>query len=164
MLPWTEVINLAWKVEPELKMGLEESNPRYIYAYGREGGICATMITSDDKYGGDETRLAISLLRKISDEFLTKYSASAIKQATTANSLPFPELAAYIIKYQKPTEADAIGRIQKELDETKVVLHQTIESMLERGEKIDNLVSKSENLSQASKMFYTQVCSALLKT
>jgi hypothetical protein len=48
-------------------------------------------------------------------------------------------------------------KIQKELDETKIVLHKTIESVLERGEKIDNLVAKSDGLSAQSKMFYTQV-------
>lgn len=65
-------------------------------------------------------------------------------------------------------------KIQKELDETKIVLHKTIESVLERGtwlaessyilpanvisigEKIDSLVAKSDGLSAQSKMFYTQ--------
>lgn len=48
-------------------------------------------------------------------------------------------------------------KIQKELDETKIVLHKTIESVLERGEKIDSLVEKSDGLSAQSKMFYKQV-------
>ena len=48
-------------------------------------------------------------------------------------------------------------KIQKELDETKIVLHKTIESVLERGEKIDTLVAKSNDLSGASKQFYKQV-------
>jgi hypothetical protein len=37
------------------------------------------------------------------------------------------------------------------------VLHRTIESVMERGEKIENLVAKSDGLSAQSKMFYTQV-------
>lgn len=36
--------------------------------------------------------------------------------------------------------------------------HFQIESVLERGEKIDSLVQKSDGLSAQSKMFYTQVC------
>ena len=47
-------------------------------------------------------------------------------------------------------------KIQKELDETKIVLHKTIESVLERGEKIDSLVEKSDGLSAQSKMFYSE--------
>ena len=39
---------------------------------------------------------------------------------------------------------------------SQVVLHRTIESMLERGEKLDTLVGKSEDLSMASQMFYNQ--------
>lgn len=61
-------------------------------------------------------------------------------------------------------------RIQKELDETKIVLHKTIESVLQRGEKIDDLVAKSDGLSAQSKMFYSMfriliialICSELL--
>lgn len=45
-------------------------------------------------------------------------------------------------------------KVQAELDETKVVLHKTIESVLERGEKLDNLVERSNALSAQSKMFY----------
>ena len=35
--------------------------------------------------------------------------------------------------------------------------HNTIEAVLERGEKIDDLVEKSEGLSQTSKTFYKTV-------
>jgi synaptobrevin family protein YKT6 len=41
-------------------------------------------------------------------------------------------------------------------DETKIVLHQTIDSVLRRGEKLDALVDKSNDLSLASQMFYKQ--------
>lgn len=82
-------------------------------------------------------------------------------------------LANYLTKYQDPKQADTIMKVQKELDETKVVLvcpcascpsvvkiltsskqHKTIESVLERGEKLDNLVERSNALSAQSKMFY----------
>ena len=71
--------------------------------------------------------------------------------------MTFPQLREYIQKYQDPQQADSIMKIQKELDETKIVLHKTIESVLERGEKIDSLVEKSDGLSAQSKMFYKQV-------
>jgi len=45
-------------------------------------------------------------------------------------------------------------RVQAELDETKIVLHKTIESVLDRGQKLDDLVEKSDALSAQSKMFY----------
>jgi Synaptobrevin len=45
-------------------------------------------------------------------------------------------------------------KVQAELDETKIILHKTIESVLERGEKLENLVDRSEALNMQSKMFY----------
>ena len=59
-------------------------------------------------------------------------------------------------KYQDPTQADSIMKVQQELDDTKVVLHKTIEGVLQRGEKLDSLVDKSEALSSSSRMFYKQ--------
>ncbi|GME87931.1 unnamed protein product [Ambrosiozyma monospora] len=46
--------------------------------------------------------------------------------------------------------------VQQQLDDTKVVLQKSIQSMLERGEQLDSLVDKSETLSNSSKTFYKQ--------
>lgn len=89
------------------------------------------------------------------DEFLAQYPRTAF--ANSSPKLDFPQLKEYIVKYQDPHQADSIMKIQKELDETKIVLHKTIESVLERGEKIDTLVEKSDGLNAQSKMFYKQV-------
>ena len=60
----------------------------------------------------------------------------------------------YLKQYQNPAEADPMMKVQNELDETKVILHSTIESVLQRGERLDDLVAKSEGLSMSSKTFY----------
>jgi synaptobrevin family protein YKT6 len=90
------------------------------------------------------------------DEFLSKHPRTSYA-GDNPSPLPFHELKEYIVKYQDPQQADSIMKIQKELDETKIVLHKTIESVLERGEKIDTLVEKSTDLSTQSRMFYTKV-------
>lgn len=38
----------------------------------------------------------------------------------------------------------------------QIILHQTIDSVLKRGEKLDTLVEKSNDLGLASQMFYKQ--------
>eukprot|EP00892_Ulva_mutabilis_P008396 jgi/Ulvmu1/5929/UM026_0051.1 len=48
-----------------------------------------------------------------------------------------------LIKYKDPAQADKLTRVQQELDKTKAIMHQTIESVLDRGEKLDDLVNKS---------------------
>ena len=43
-----------------------------------------------------------------------------------------PSLEATLTKYQDPAEADKLMAIQKDLDETKAIMHDTIEAALER--------------------------------
>jgi synaptobrevin family protein YKT6 len=74
---------------------------------------------------------------------------------TPSTSSPkYPELRAALDKCQNPASADPMMRVQQELDETKIVMHKTMESLLARGEKLDDLVSKSDQLSSQSKVFY----------
>ena len=129
------------------------------HAYGRTEGV-AGIIISDKEY---PALVAHQLLSKVVDEFLSKHPRTAYA-AQSPGALAFPELRGYIDKYQDPHQADSIMKIQRELDETKIVLHKTIESVLERGEKIDTLVEKSNDLSSQSKMFYSKVRFATIVT
>ncbi len=122
------------------------------HAYGRTEGVCGIII-SDHQY---PALVAHQVLSKVVDEFLTKNPRSS--WANGEPQLVMPELKEYLSKYQDPQQADSIMKIQKELDETKIVLHKTIESVLQRGEKIDDLVAKSDGLSSQSKMFYRTSC------
>lgn len=47
-----------------------------------------------------------------------------------------------------------MSKVQAELNETKIILHNTMESLLEQSKKIDDLVSKSKVLGIYSKAFY----------
>ena len=92
---------------------------------------------------------------QLTDDFLERFGERW--RQNTADSPAGDELcAAAVAKYQDPAAADKLLQIQRELDETKIVLHKTIDSVLARGEKLDNLVEKSSDLSLASQMFYKQ--------
>jgi hypothetical protein len=69
------------------------------------------------------------------------------------------EKAAAIEGIETPTEKDdqIIKQIKAELNETQWLMQKSIEKSLERGGKIDDLVAKSDLLSQHSKEFYTTV-------
>ncbi|KAL6718331.1 palmitoyltransferase [Lecanora helva] len=140
---------VAERTRPGQRQDVEEKSYTF-HAYGRTEGI-AGIIISDPDY---PALVAHQLLSKVVDEFLSRYPRSTFANSTP--TLQFPQLKEYIEKYQDPQQADSIMKIQKELDETKIVLHKTIESVLERGEKIDSLVEKSDGLSAQSKMFYKQ--------
>jgi len=142
---------VAERTKPGQRQDIHEQSYTF-HAYGRTEGV-AGIIISDQAY---PALVAHQLLSKVVDEFLVLHPRSTWATQTPPPSLPLPQLKEYLTKYQDPAQADSIMKIQKELDETKIVLHKTIESVLERGEKIDSLVAKSDGLSAQSKMFYTQ--------
>ncbi|RCK55854.1 Synaptobrevin YKT6 [Candida viswanathii] len=134
------------------RQSVEEGN--YIgHTYTRSEGISGVIITDKDY----PVRPAYSLINKILEEYLSLHSAKEWEniQATTPD-LNYSQLETYLKKYQDPSQADSIMKVQQELDDTKVVLHKTIEGVLQRGEKLDALVDKSEALSSSSRMFYKQ--------
>lgn len=138
------------------------------YIISKPTGISGTLL-ADAEY---PQRVAFSLLNKVLEEFTAKYSGNW-NQGRVDNCMPFPELDGYILKWQDPHEADKIMAIQKDLDETKEVLvfllklllpftdnypfllqYNTIDQVLERGQKLDDLIERSESLSSQSKTFY----------
>ncbi|CAN0838466.1 VAMP-like protein YKT61 [Linum grandiflorum] len=106
----------------------------------------------DDHY---PVRSAFSVLNQVVDEYQKNFGDSwRSAQADSTQNWQYLEEA--LMKFQDPAEADKLLKIQRELDETKIILHKTIDSVLARGEKLDSLVEKSSDLSAASQMFYKQ--------
>ena len=64
------------------------------------------------------------------------------------------DLNKMIEKYQNPCEADKIMKVQQSIDSTKLIMLDAIDKVLERGEKLDFLISRSKDLSDSSKVFY----------
>lgn len=130
------------------------------HVHSRSNGLVAVALC-DREY---PSRVAFTLLSKLTDDFLAAFpvesSWHSVRDDGSGSShtpaLSFPVLDAVIEKYQDPAQADPIMKIQKDLDDTKVILHKTIDGVLERGVKLDSLVEKSNDLSLQSKMFYKQ--------
>lgn len=122
----------------------------YVHVFMRADGLCG-CITCDAEY---PPRVAFSLLTKMLEDFST--FCPAWQKETNNESIVWPQLDADILKYQDPAQADQIMRIQRSLDETRDVLHNTIDSVLQRGEKLEDLVERSGELSSQSKLFYKQ--------
>ncbi|XP_068628245.1 synaptobrevin homolog YKT6 [Battus philenor] len=120
-----------------------------LQVYVRADNLAGILI-SDHEY---PNRVAHTLITKILDEFTAKVPASAWATGNES-TIDFPVLPQYLAKYQNPREADALTKIQNDLDETKIILHDTIKAVLERGEKLDDLVAKSDSLTMHSKAFY----------
>lgn len=109
------------------------------------------VVIADNEY---PQRVAHHFLTNILEKFSQVVSMEMLR-IDLDYAKNFQELQCLLSKYQDPREADAITKIQSDLDETKILLKNTIDSILQRGERLDDLVRKSEQLSFRSKTFYT---------
>ncbi|KAG5492626.1 hypothetical protein JKF63_01205 [Porcisia hertigi] len=128
-------------------------NGNVVYAYATLDGLVAIAV-SDIEYNA---RVAFTLLTELVSQFQQtfrgKYESA---QGKADEFLHWPYLHDALEKYQKPEEVDKILRIKRDIEDTKVVMYNAIDQIIERGQKIDDLVLKSEDLGMASKTFYSQ--------
>uniref|UniRef100_A0A7E4UW69 Synaptobrevin YKT6 n=1 Tax=Panagrellus redivivus TaxID=6233 RepID=A0A7E4UW69_PANRE len=122
-----------------------------VHCFIRQDNLTGVAIT-DEEY---EPRVAFTMLSKILEDFTNVIPPAKWDSIQNESQCTYSRLEELIKKWQNPREADSLTRVQDEVEETKIVLHNTITSVLERGEKLDDLVKASENLSEQSKMFYT---------
>eukprot|EP00116_Pleurobrachia_bachei_P014647 sb/3474909/ len=122
--------------------------------------ISAGVLICDEDY---PQRVAFDVILKIMEDFLAKHPKG------TWSSAPFKDadIRKQFDVAQDPKEMDLLMKIQSDVDETKVILYDTLEKLLKREEKLEELVSRSEHLSVASKQFYktvkpTNSCCAIL--
>lgn len=136
------------RTQPASRQSVKEGE-YMLQVYVRADNLAGVLI-SDHEY---PNRVAHTLITKILDEFAAKIPPNNWP-TSDESSIDFPVLPQYLAKYQNPKEADSLTKIQNDLDETKIILHDTIKAVLDRGEKLDDLVAKSDSLSMHSKAFY----------
>ncbi|KAL9666380.1 hypothetical protein QQ045_000710 [Rhodiola kirilowii] len=140
---------VAKRTPPDQRQSVQHEEYK-VHCYNK-GGLCVLGFM-DDHY---PVRSAFSLLNQVLDEYVKNFGQSwrTVREDKTE---PWPYLNEALVKFQDPAEADKLLKIQRELDETKIILHKTIDSVLARGERLDSLVEKSSDLGAASQMFYKQ--------
>jgi synaptobrevin family protein YKT6 len=86
----------------------------------RADGLCGS-ITCDAEY---PPRVAFSLLTRLLEDF-SLFKPDWARE-TRNEAAQWPQLESDVLKYQDPANADQIMKIQRSLDETRDVLHNTI--------------------------------------
>jgi len=138
---------------------VERTQPAMRQSVKQEAYMCHVYVRTDNLSGvliADHEypqRVAHTLISKVLDDFTEKVPVDQWPIGNEA-TIDFTLLPSYLNKYQDPSEADALTKMQNDLDETKIILKNTIGAVLERGEKLDDMILKSENLTMQSKAFY----------
>ncbi|MNE75697.1 Synaptobrevin [compost metagenome] len=121
------------------------------YAHSRVNGICCVLIT-DSTY---PPRVAFSVVMQALLEYEKSVPSSRWKtDDLTDDCLHLKAMDTLLTKYQNPTEADDLLKVKSDLEETTTLMNQCLDNVLKKGEKMDDLVGKSDDLSFHSKAFY----------
>ena len=120
------------------------------WIYHNSEGLAGVVICDKDY----DQRLAMTLIRKYMAYYTSRPDNWDWSLRETDNDASDERLKAMLTDYQTPEKVDKITEINKNIAQTKIHLHDSIDKMLERGEKIDTLVDKSQDLSRQSKQFY----------
>jgi len=123
----------------------------YCHLYVSPVGVTAICFADEDY----PARVAFGYLAKLCED-LAQATGGQLPTSLEDNCLSafLNQHMALLKQFQDPSQADQLTKIMHEPEQTKMVLHETIEAALERGQKIDALVDKSNDLSGSSKMFY----------
>ncbi|GFP97586.1 putative vesicle-associated membrane protein 726 [Phtheirospermum japonicum] len=104
-------------------------------------------------------QLPIAFLERVKDDFTKRYGGG--KAATAGpNSLKkefgpkLKEQMHYCVNH--PEEINKLAKVKAQVNEVKGVMMENIEKVLDRGEKIEVLVDKTENLRSQAQDFRTQ--------
>lgn len=114
------------------------------------GVACAALTDADYP-----ATLAHNLCGAAAERFLQEHGES-FESYESDQDLKVSELEALLTRYQDPETADPIAKLKKDLEETKQILHKSIDQMLERDEKLETLAKKSYDLNLRSKAFLTE--------
>jgi vesicle-associated membrane protein 7 len=110
---------------------------------------------SDEK---NKHRIPFGFLTDIKTNFITKFGLEAAQNAIAfAMNEDFKGIIAERMEYYNSDDAekgiDNIGAVKNQIDQVKDVMVQNIEQVLERGEKIELLVDKTDRLNQQAFRF-----------
>lgn len=144
----------------------EEHGEVYVlHTCARIDGICGIAIANKDY----PYRVAFGMTTKVVGEFCEQFPD--VRSVTSSDETPFPKLSKYLEQYKQPEKADPILKMRRDLVDTKEQLHDTVETLLERGEKIETVVLQADSLQvhflTFSLSFFIRVfrgCSSTRKT
>ena len=110
--------------------------------------LCGVCVTDQDY----PKRVAYGLI----NQFLMEYEKENPQWKSEEKDLDEEPtfLATNLSKFQNPKEADKILKIQNDLDDITNIMQKNINDVLARGQKLDDLMEKSEDLSSTSVTFY----------
>ena len=119
------------------------------YGKSDNNGLGITCVC-DEEY---PLHVASQLIDKVCILFYSKFTKDNFINIKLDTQLKLPELDNLIVEAQNPSNIDKIIKIKEELEETKTVVIEALDNLLARGESIEDLVQRTNDLSEVSKIY-----------
>jgi len=112
--------------------------------------IACVAITTEDY----PERVAHGVVNKCLNTFGNNYSPDEIRRGEDL-AYQWSYMNERINEYYQPSPEDTkFQEVEREIQNTTEIMHVQIDTLLKRGEKIEDLVDTSKDLSKKSKVFY----------
>ncbi len=127
-----------------------------------EVGMCHCWVTSEGLGVAVITDMdypeqsAYNMIGELVLDFMETFkdNPAVYMEATKDIELKYEKLEMYLKNWQNPADADKLYKIKTDLSEVKEIMHKNMQELLERGESLESLMSKSKDLSKMSNDFY----------
>ncbi|GAA5984652.1 hypothetical protein JCM10908_003442 [Rhodotorula pacifica] len=118
--------------------------------YQKKAGVTA-LVVAEDTAG---RRVPFSFLAELHRKFTSTFNANEIADAVAYGLNSFErEIAQLMRQYEENPPQDAIKAAQAELAATKDVMVKSIDAVLSRGERIEILVDRTDEMSHQARAF-----------
>eukprot|EP00301_Raphidiophrys_heterophryoidea_P000357 c10179_g1_i1.p1 GENE.c10179_g1_i1~~c10179_g1_i1.p1 ORF type:complete len:251 (+),score=71.39 c10179_g1_i1:103-753(+) len=121
----------------------------YLFHYIVEQGLIYLCIAEKQF----SRRSCFMFLEDIKQRFVKQYSESARNSLAYGMNEEFSRVLQKQMDYYSTFSHDRVMQVKEEIDEVKGIMVSNIEKVMDRGEKIDLLVGKTENLNQQAFRF-----------
>jgi len=122
---------------------------RHIFHYLVDDGIIY-LCMADEEFG---RRIPFAFLDDLKGRFKVSYGDRGRTALAFAMNEDFSRVMKNLMEYYSNPNSDKITKLKSDVDEVKTVMVQNIEKVLERGERIELLVDKTETLSTSALKF-----------
>ncbi|GAA5902708.1 hypothetical protein JCM6882_004047 [Rhodosporidiobolus microsporus] len=129
---------------------LTYSADQILVHYQSQGGVIA-LVVAEDEAG---RRMPFAFLAELHRTFTQAHNENEIADAPAFGMNGFEkEIAKLMKKYEENPPQDAIKVAQQELDATKQVMVKSIDAVLNRGERLEVLIDRTDEMSQQARAF-----------
>ncbi|KAF7982728.1 hypothetical protein HWV62_26594 [Athelia sp. TMB] len=125
---------------------------QFLFHHVSEGGF-TYLVMADDSAG---RRMPFAFLAELQRAFTSLPSSSSSLSSLPAHGLQgsfSPTIATLMETYNTAPPTDELARAQTELNQVKDIMVQNVEQILSRGERIELLVDKTDNMANQATAF-----------